>query len=475
MTYFPLFLDLSGRACLLVGEGAMALAKARLLLDAGARIDCVTESFGSDFARGLAGPLAEGRIRRVPPAAALKDLGAFVAGYEVVIAASGERELDQRIARAAQAAGRPVNVVDRTDLSTFIMPALVRRGDVLVAISTSGAAPVLARNLRAEIETLLPARLGEVAAFARSFRRAVKATLKWEQRKAFWERFFSGPIARDILAGHVRRAHERMLSEINRAGAAPVHGSVHIVGTGPGNPDLLTLRAVQLMRDADVVLYDNLVGPDIFDYVRRDAERIFVGKSRSNHIRTQTEINDLMVQRARAGQRVVRLKGGDPFIFGRGGEEVDHLRRHGIEVEIVPGITAATGCAAASGIPLTHRDHAQTVTFVTGHGAAGEPDLDWAALARPGHTIVVYMGLTQAPVIADRLIRHGLPETTPVAIIENGTLPQQKILGATLGEMGDLVHSHRFTGPVLVIVGDVVAAGACTRPAVAAESVRRIA
>ncbi|MFQ6017564.1 MAG: uroporphyrinogen-III C-methyltransferase [Kiloniellaceae bacterium] len=257
-----------------------------------------------------------------------------------------------------------------------------------------------------------------------------------------------------------------MLALINRPGARPEpNGAVTIVGAGPGDPDLLTFRALRLMQQADVVIYDKLVGPRILDYLRRDAERIFVGKSKGNHVKTQDQINELMLHHARAGQRVLRLKGGDPFVFGRGGEEREYLLRHGIDVEVVPGITAATGCAAASGIPLTHRDHAGAVTLVTGHGKPGEPDLDWAALARLRQTLVVYMGVATAGRTAERLIAHGLAPSTPAAIVENGTLPNEKIVVGRLDELEAMVRDNDITGPAVIVVGEVVRqADAALRP-----------
>lgn len=430
LKYFPAFMDLSGQRCLVVGAGALARGKARLLLSAGADVHVLT---------------GECDLEKI-------------SDYALVIAASGDAQLDARVARAANKARRPVNVVDRTDLCTFIMPAIVQRGDVVIGISTGGASPVLARNIRARIEGLLPARIGALAAFARAFREAVKATFKGPERKSFWEHFFNGSIASDVLAGRESQAREKMVSLINRAEShAPREGQVHIVGAGPGDPDLLTLRAVQLLRDADVVLYDKLVGPQILDYVRRDATRIFVGKSRAHHTHTQDEINALIICHASAGARVVRLKGGDPFVFGRGGEELEAVRRAGIAVDVVPGITAATGCAAAVQIPLTHRDHAQAVTFVTGHGPEGVPDLDWKALAYLRQTLVIYMGASNAGAIAARLITHGLDGETPVAVIENGTLPAQKTVTGALEDLPALMDTNDITGPALLVVGAVAA------------------
>ena len=309
-----------------------------------------------------------------------------------------------------------------------------------------------------QIEAMLPPRLGHLARFAQRFRSAVASALPDSgRRRHFWETFFDGPIARLVLDGREHQAANAMLHLVNRPDTAVREGSVTLVGAGPGDPDLLTLRALRTMQDADVVVYDRLIGTEILDYVRRDAERVFVGKAKACHTLTQDRINRLLIDRARAGQRVVRLKGGDPFIFGRGGEEVDALRAAGISVDVVPGITAATGCAAAAGLPLTHRDHASAVTFVTGHGSDGEPNLDWPALGALEHTLVIYMGLSTAGVIASQLIAHGKRSDTPVAIVENGTRPNQRVVKGSLAELETLVVQHGINGPALIVIGDVAA------------------
>jgi uroporphyrin-III C-methyltransferase/precorrin-2 dehydrogenase/sirohydrochlorin ferrochelatase len=313
--------------------------------------------------------------------------------------------------------------------------------------------------LRARIEAALPARLDELAKFAGAFRSAVQGVIGTTQgRRRFWERVIDGPIGDAVLAGKGDSARSQMLSSLN--GEQPNsdgQGAVYIVGAGPGDPDLLTLRALRLMQHADVVLYDELVGREVLDYVRRDAERIYVGKSKANHSKSQEAINALLVEHAKLGKRVLRLKGGDPFVFGRGGEELEAVRRNGIEAIVVPGITAALGCAAAAGIPLTHRDLASAVTFVTGHARNGEPVADWQALARADHTIVVYMGLSSAGTVASRLTEAGLDTGTPVAIIERGTRPDQKVTVGSLAELPKLAAGHAMGGPALIIIGKVAA------------------
>jgi uroporphyrin-III C-methyltransferase/precorrin-2 dehydrogenase/sirohydrochlorin ferrochelatase len=454
MRYFPAFHDLTTRPSLVVGGGEAAARKLRLLLKAGARPLVVAPSALEEIA-GLA---RDGRIvwqsRAFDPA--------DIAGCGLVIAASGRPEVDAAVSEAAQAAGLPVNVVDRPELSTFITPAIIDRDPLVIGISSGADAPILARQIRARLESLLPANLGRLARFAGAFRGAVAAQIgDGLQRRRFWERFFSGPVADKVLAGDETGAREAMLSLINgretrrRDALGHEGGSVAIVGAGPGDPDLMTFKALRRLQEADVVLYDKLVGPEIVDYARRDAERIYVGKSKANHAKSQDEINALMAKHALAGKRVVRLKGGDPFIFGRGGEEMDYLQDRGIAVEVVPGVTAAAGCAAAAGIPLTLRGTALAVTFLTGHAKDGEPDLDWASLAAGKQTLAVYMGVSTAATVAQRLIEHGLATGTPVAVIENGTRPEQKVITARLDELAGRLQDAGIAGPALIIIGEV--------------------
>jgi uroporphyrin-III C-methyltransferase/precorrin-2 dehydrogenase/sirohydrochlorin ferrochelatase len=469
MNYFPAFFDLKERPALIVGGGEAAARRLRLLRKAGATVTVVAPRIGEEIAAAV----AEG-------AATLRQRG-FVSGdvngQTAVFAATGLADVDARVAEAAKASGLPVNVADRAELSSFIVPAIVERDPVVIGISTGGAAPVLASRLREAIERLLPARLGRLADFADTFRTAVKATVpSATSRFRFWDRFFDGPVADQVLAGNETGARERMLTLVNGRGAnEPPRGGVAIVGAGPGDPDLLTLRALRLLQRADVVVHDKLVGPGVLDLVRRDAERIYVGKSKGDHSKSQDEINALLAEQASAGRRVVRLKGGDPFIFGRGGEEVEYLRQRGIAVELVPGITAALGCAAAVGIPLTHRDHAQAVTLATGQGKDGEPELDWATLAQLNQTLVIYMGVGAAGRIAARLIEHGLEPATPVAVIENGTLPNQKAVYGRLSGLGWLVRQSGIASPALIVIGRVAALADAATPAIEHEPVCAVA
>jgi len=313
--------------------------------------------------------------------------------------------------------------------------------------------------LRGRIEAALPARLGSLARLAAEFRDRAKAAIAGAtERRRFWETVLEGPVGEAALAGDESGARRRLEALIGGGTAAEANaGAVYIVGAGPGDPDLLTFRALRLMQQADIVLYDELVGPEILDYVRRDAERVYVGKIKANHSKSQDEINALLVAHARAGKRVLRLKGGDPFVFGRGGEELEYVRSHGIEAMVVPGITAALGCAASAGIPLTHRDHASSVTFLTGHTRDGELATDWRVLARPDQTLVVYMGLSAAGKLAAKLLVAGLDRATPVAIVERGTRPDQKISTGALSDLKALADRHQGGGPALLIIGKVAA------------------
>jgi uroporphyrin-III C-methyltransferase/precorrin-2 dehydrogenase/sirohydrochlorin ferrochelatase len=450
MRYFPLFLDLGDRDVLVVGGAAAALRKALVLAASGARVTVVAQNPGA----GMAEAVECGQLRLLRRPFSPAD----VQGCTLVVAASDDEAADAAVSAAAKTHSIPINVLDRPELSTFVWPAMVDRDPVTVAVCSGGAAPVLARSIRARIEAMLPADLGRLARFADSFRSAVKATRRsGTARRRFWERFFEGPIAAQVLSGDERGARERMLATINRRDeTADEEGIVYLVGAGPGDAELLTLKALRLLQAADVIVHDRLVGPRVLEYARRDADHIDVGKAPGHHPFSQDQINALLLSHARAGRRVVRLKGGDPFIFGRGGEEREFLLRHGIRVEVVPGITAATGCAAAAGIPLTFRGEAQTLSIVTGHGERGDPDFDWPALAADdSRTICVYMGAAAAGRIACRLIAHGRDPATPVAVIVNGTLPEQRILTGHLRDLAMLTRAAG-SGPALLIIGEVV-------------------
>lgn len=453
MKAFPAHIDLKGRPVLIIGGGGEALAKARLMLAADAALSLVAPKFSADLLAEL-----NGKARLIERAPVVADVEAAALLF---IADTKEAEA-RRWAEVARMAGVLLNVVDQPALCDFTTPSIVDRGRVTVSISTGGAAPVLGKKLRADIEALLPPQLGSLADFADRYRDTIKATVAPEQRRSFWEDFFDGPIAAQVLAGDEKGAHEAMLALINRPQtdemAEEKTGTVHIVGAGPGDPDLLTIKALRLLQRADVILHDRLVSDEILSLARRDAERLYVGKAKSNHSVPQQEIEARLVALAREGKTVVRLKGGDPFVFGRGGEELYALRKAGIPAFVTPGVTAATGCAAAANMALTHRDCAQAVTFVTGH-AKGEADpaLDWSALAALKNTLVVYMGVTKAETIAGKLIAHGRGDETPVAVVENGTRENQKIVKGALGELAALIEAGGIKGPAVLVIGEVAA------------------
>jgi uroporphyrin-III C-methyltransferase/precorrin-2 dehydrogenase/sirohydrochlorin ferrochelatase len=446
--YFPIFMRLQGEPCLLVGGGEVGLRKARLLLSAGARLTVVSP----ELAPELAQMAARGEVVHI----AANFEPAHIDRYKLVVAATDVRAVNRVVSDTAQALGIPVNVVDDPELSSYITPAIVDRSPLVIAVSTGGGVPVLARLVRARLESMIPAGFGRLARFATGFREQVKARFSnVEERRAFWEAVLEGPLAEQVMNGDETAAREDMQRRLAAADSAPA-GAVYLVGAGPGNPDLLTFRALRLMQQADVVLYDNLVAPELLELVRRDAERVFVGKQRANHTLPQEDINALLVRLAQEGKRVLRLKGGDPFTFGRGGEEIALLAAHHIPFEVVPGITSASGAAAYAGIPLTHRDHAQSVTFVTGHKKDGSITLDWPALTRSGQTVVVYMGLAMAEELCQAFISHGKAASTPAAVVEQATTPRQRTVLGTLETLPALIRANSISSPALIIVGEVV-------------------
>ncbi len=453
LDHFPAFLELRGRPCLLVGAGRVAFRKARLLLDAGAALTVVAPRMGG----GIAALVAAGKARHEPRAFQAAD----VEGRWLVVTATGDAAVDQQVFDAATAARVFCNSVDDVANSSFITPAIVDRAPVTVAISSAGSAPVLARRIRAQIEAILPARLGVLAHLAGGFRQRVKARFRGiRARRKFWEEVFDGPIANAVYAGRDDAAAialaERIESRSNRSADS---GEAWLVGAGPGDPDLLTLRALQVMQAADVIVHDRLVSVEVLQLARRDADLIPVGKTPGCRTNRQEDINELLVNLVRSGKRVCRLKGGDPLIFGRGGEEAEALAAAGLRCGIVPGITAAAGCAAYSGIPLTHRDAAQSVVLLTAHGKDSVDRLDWPSLARDRQTLAVYMGVHRFGIIMDRLVAHGRSRNTPIAIIENGTTPKQRVLYGALGQLPMIARAHAVKPPALLIIGEVARHG----------------
>ncbi|MCO1334340.1 siroheme synthase CysG [Microbulbifer sp. OS29] len=449
MRYLPLGFDVKDRSCLIVGGGSIATRKARLLNKAGARLIVVSPEITDELRQLSAGSGGEW----------------YKSGYavdylqqaELVVAASDSEVINAQVSADAQAQRLPVNAVDAPELCTFTFPAIVERGDLSIGISSGGAAPVLARRIRAQLEALLSPGLGPLVDLAARMRARVKAALPEARRKNFWEWVFAGPVANRIEAGQLEDAENEILKALRdwQGNPSPV-GEVYLVGGGPGDPDLLTFRALRLMQQADVVLYDRLVSPEVMELVRRDAERIYVGKKKAFHAVPQDDINQLLVNLARDGKKVLRLKGGDPFIFGRGGEEIDKLSEAGIPFQVVPGITAASGCASYAGIPLTHRDHAQSVRFITGHLKDGSLDLPWKELAGPGQTLVFYMGLTGLQTICAQLINHGLDQGTPAALVEKGTTQEQRVVVGDLTSLPGLAENSEVRAPTLTIIGGVV-------------------
>ncbi|MBU2886433.1 siroheme synthase CysG [Gilvimarinus agarilyticus] len=448
MEYFPFFMHLRGRPVLLVGGGDIAIRKARLLNKAGARLQVVSREVAPELEAIVRDGGGSIRVGEFTP----DDLNAVV----LVLAATDNAEVNRNISEHAQARQLPVNVVDSPELCTVITPAIVDRSPLMIAISSGGEAPVLARRVRAQLEQWLPTSYGRLAGLASRFRQAVKDKFSdGDQRRRFWEQVLSGPIAEQVYAGKDEQA-DRMLREQLAQQNDTVGGEVYLVGGGPGDPELLTLKALRLMQQAEVVLYDRLVSDEVMELVRRDADRIYVGKKRSEHAVPQPDINQLLVDLAQQGKRVLRLKGGDPFIFGRGGEEIELLAANHIPFQVVPGITAASGCAAYAGIPLTHRDHAQSVRFITGHLKNNNPNLSWPELAQPGQTLVFYMGLLGLKEIAQQLMHNGRSASTPVALIEKGTTDEQRVIVATLDTINAKVEDLGANGPTLIIVGEVV-------------------
>ncbi len=449
MDHLPIFLNIRDRACLVVGGGEVAARKVALLRKAGARVTVVAPTLGE----GLQALQREGGIEHRPGG----HDQARVEGHALVVAATDDPEANRAVAERARAAGIPVNVVDDPDTGTFIMPSIIDRSPVVAAVSTGGASPVLARLIRARLESLIPAGYGRLAELAARFRDRVKRALSDPaDRRRFWDRILQGSVAERVFSGHMEEAEALLEKELESFSPSDGMGEVYLVGGGPGDPDLLTFRALRLMQQADVVVYDRLVAKPILEMCRRDAQRIYVGKERDRHAMRQEEINALLAKLAKEGKRVVRLKGGDPFIFGRGGEEIDTLAEEKVPFQVIPGITAASGCATYAGIPLTHRDYAQSVTFVTGHLKDGTTNLNWHQLAQPHQTVVFYMGLHGLPVIVEKLQEHGVPADMPIALVQQGTTHLQRVFTGTLENILEIVAREKPKPPTLIIVGEVV-------------------
>jgi uroporphyrin-III C-methyltransferase / precorrin-2 dehydrogenase / sirohydrochlorin ferrochelatase len=450
MQYFPAFFDLTAQKVLIVGAGEVALRKLALLTRSGANVTVVAPQMLPEFSEQA----AAGKITAVSREFVPGDLD----GARLVIVATKRRAVNRWIAALSEARGIPVNVVDDREASRFIVPALIDRDPVLVAISTGGASPVLARRLRERLEALIPKRFGELALWLQALRRAARWRLRdTDARRRYFEHIVDGAAARRFVAGDTHGAESLAQQLLARTSSLPREsGEVTLVGAGPGDPELLTLKALRALQDADVILHDRLVPRAVLDMARRDAGRICVGKAAGGVGSTQAEINALLIEHALQGKRVVRLKGGDPFIFGRGGEELEALQKAHVRFSVIPGITAAAGCAAYAGIPLTHRDYAHSVMFVTGHEDGDGREPDYQALAKPGITAVFYMGLARAEHIAARLVQHGAPEALPAALIAQGTLENQRVITGTLATIAAAAARAGLESPALLVVGQVV-------------------
>lgn len=449
MRYFPIFLDTKNLQCLVVGAGEVAARKIELLLKTPAAITVVAP----DVCRTVLGFAEQQKITLIQRPFEESDLN----DKQLVFVATNDAELNQQVHALASAQKILVNVVDNTPLCGFITPSIVDRSPLVIAMSSGGVAPVLLRYLRQKLESWIPQNTRRLAEFSEKFRDKVKQRLgSVTQRRYFWEDVLDGPIAEQILQGNDQTAEQMFLDKLATPDDQDHEGEVYLVGAGPGDPELLTFRALRLMQKADVVVYDRLVSKEILELVRRDAEKIYVGKAKSKHTLPQEDINNLLANEALKGNRVVRLKGGDPFIFGRGGEEIETLIKHNIRFQVVPGITAASGAASYAGIPLTHRDHAQSVVFATGHLRDNSIDLDWPALVQKGQTLVFYMGLTGLPIICQKLVEHGMSEDTPIAMVESATMDHQQVVTGTLKDIQPKAEAAQIKPPALIIVGSVV-------------------
>ena len=452
MDHLPIFLNVNGKRTLIVGNGVSAARKADLLLRAGSDLTIVAPELGEELAQ-----LAESySFKHQATELTAGDLN----GCVIAFGCERDEAVNQNLRKLAAVAGIMVNVSDKTEDCDFIMPAVVDRTPLLIAISSGGTSPLLVRMLKARFETTIPAAYGRLAEFAGSYRDRIKELIpNLTRRRRFWEAMVSGPVAEHLFSSQFEQAGSLMESQLEEAAVAgdqPPPGEVYLVGTGPGDPDLLTFRALRLMQQTDVVLYDRLIGDGILNLVRRDAQRIYVGKLKNNHTVPQEEISNMLIDLAKQGKRVLRLKGGDPFVFGRGGEEIEALSENGIAFQVVPGVTAANGCAAYAGIPLTHRDHAQACVFVTGHEKDGELNLNWESLIQPRQTVVLYMGLSSLDAITRGFLSHGAEPATPAAVIENGTRAGQRVITGTLESLLEKAELASIKSPALIIVGSVV-------------------
>lgn len=449
MDLLPIFLNIKGKKCVVVGGGEVAFRKASLLLRAGADLNIVAATLSEEL-RSLCHEHNATVVERDFQDTDLNEA-------TLVVAATDNNRVNQHVSELSSSLNIPVNVVDQPHLCSFIMPSIVDRSPIVVAISSGGSSPILTRKIKELNESMIPGRIDKLAAMLGSYRERVKQEIEdFSERIRFWEQVLDSEIPELIYNGQDDEAKLALEKWLESPGDDRVGGEVYLVGAGPGDPDLLTLRALRLMHKADIVLYDRLVSPEILLKLRPDAEKIYVGKRSADHAVPQETINEMLVRLAQEGKRVLRLKGGDPFIFGRGGEELESLAAAGIPFQIVPGITAASGCASYAGIPLTHRDYSQSVRFLTGHTKDGRVPLQWDILVKEQQTLVFYMGLAGLPVICEQLLKHGMSATTPVAIVQQGTTQTQKVVVGKLNEIADLAVQSEIQAPTIIIIGEVV-------------------
>ncbi|MBP8027375.1 MAG: uroporphyrinogen-III C-methyltransferase [Acinetobacter sp.] len=448
MDIFPISLKLQQQPCLIVGGGHIAYRKAVLLAKAGAVIHVIAPEIESNLLEIVES--SQGQYVQAPFSPDIQ-----LRNYRLVIAATNDKAVNIQVFEACEAEKILVNSVDDLPHCRFMVPAIIDRSPLVVSIATNGKSPVLSRQIRTQLESTIPHGMGKLAEFSGQWRAVVKAKIENpDERRIFWEDLYASPLKEHVFNDNIVEAN-RLIEQALLEWKAP-KGEVYLVGAGPGDPELLTLKALRLMQQADVVIYDRLVSPAILELCRRDADKIYVGKARSNHSVAQEGINALLVEYAAQGKRVCRLKGGDPFIFGRGGEEIQELFAAGVAFQVVPGITAASGCSAYAGIPLTHRDYAQSVRFLTGHLKEGSPELPWKELVYENQTLVLYMGLVGLEKICAQLIAHGQRPNMPVALISKGTTPEQKVVVGTLADIASKVSEYQIQAPTLTIIGEVV-------------------
>ena len=448
MEIFPISLKLQQQRCLIVGGGHIAYRKALLLAKAGAKIDVLAPEIDDSLLQLVQQSQGQYVQDVFSSSTALRH-------YRLVIAATDNNRVNQQVFAACEAENVLVNSVDDPPHCRFMVPAIIDRSPLVISVASNGTSPVLSRQIRTQLESSIPHGMGKLAEFSGQWRAAVKQKIvNPEERRIFWEELYASPLKEQVFNDNLDAANQSIQHALVEWQTPK--GEVYLVGAGPGDPELLTLKALRLMQQADVVIYDRLVSAPILELCRRDAEKVYVGKARSNHAVPQEGINALLVKYAQAGKRVCRLKGGDPFIFGRGGEEIQELYEAGVSFQVVPGITAASGCAAYAGIPLTHRDYAQSVRFLTGHLKEGSPELPWSELVYENQTLVLYMGLVGLESICAKLIAHGQRADMPVALISKGTTPEQKVVVGTLADIASKVAQHHIQAPTLTIIGEVV-------------------